>query len=726
MSAEAILDLLPVAAIVIDDGGTILFANPQAAATFGYTGTELVGNAIGLLLPQDAGAACGDGGCRPAATRPETGRGICARRRNGEAFAADLSIGEVTYRGRPQTLACIVDVTPHRRMQAALDRERRALRFLSGSNQTLLRATRVDTLLDTVCRLAVEAGGYRLAWVGRVERDGRQTVGVLAKAGAASSYLDGITVHWGGDPLGQGPTGRAIVTGAPVACRFIGSDPAFGPWRGAALDHGLESSIALPLVVEGDVFGALTLYSDAADAFDEDEKRLLIEVADDLAFGIETLRLRQARDQAETALRTLAHTDLVSGLENRAGMTAFLEGEFRAARDGALAFVGLEHFKEINNTLGYAVGDCVLRGIAGRLSAAVHEPERLARIGGGEFVVAMPGADAASAETAATRLHGAMDEAVKTGGQVGSVGAAIGIALYPGGRQNPDEVYADAGLAAHQAIGVPGKICRYAPEMSVALNHRRDVAQKLKTALAEGGLSLYYQPKVDIASGRLVGAEALLRWHDPALGPIGPDHFIPIAEERGLMPEIGDWVLTRACSQMAAWKTAGLRFPGRLAVNVSMAQFDAIDCAARVSGAVTAAGCSVAEIELEITESVFSADAGRAIGIMKDLRDDGFSLAIDDFGTGFSSLAYLSRMPVGTLKIDISFVRNMLTRDSDHVVIQTIINMARSLGLGLVAEGVETAAHAQALLGLGCPVAQGYHYGRPEPAADFARLWLRG
>src|SRR5271165_4612105 len=242
--------------------------------------------------------------------------------------------------------------------------------------------------------------------------------------------------------------------------------------------------------------------------------------------------------------------------------------------------------------------------------------------------------------------------------------------------------------------------------------------------MTHGGLQLHYQPKIDLRSGQIAGAEALLRWRDPARGQIAPDCFIPIAEERGLMPALGIWVLEEACQQMALWKKAGLHLPGRLAVNVSARQLETPHFTSTIQCIVEASGCSPADVELEITEGVMVSDGPALLAMLEEINAMGFVFAIDDFGTGFSSLAYLSSFPAGTLKIDISFVRNMLKRQKDHVIVKTIIGMAKNLGMATVAEGVETAEQAGALADLGCMVAQGYYYGRPEPAEAFARLWL--
>ena len=611
------------------------------------------------------------------------------------------------------------------RARAGLKRANRALAFLSGSNRTLLRATDAETLLNDICRLATTTGGYRLAWVGQAEDTAEKWVRPIAQSGFAHDYLDHIRVTWGDDPLGQGPVGSAIRGNRPCLIRHMQADDHTAPWHAMATRYDLHSSLALPLQVDGRVFGTLTLYATQDDAFDTEELALLEEVSLDLAFGLDMLRLRRARDEAEAALRRQAHSDFVTGLGNRACLTDRLQAELDQGGQGHILFLDLDHFREINDSQGYLVGDLLLKAVAARLTAAVPRPEHLARIGGDEFTLLLPGADADAARAQAARLSRAMIAPFPLAEGMLSLRMKVGITSHPGGRAGPDEILADAGLASRQAHPATDMVQLYHPGMSAALNERMDLSQRLKTAMALGGLALHYQPKVDMRQGRLHSAEALLRWHDPALGHVGPDRFIPIAEERGLMPDLGLWVLQEACRQKALWKQAGLTFPGRLAVNVSASQFAMPDFFRLLPHIVEINGCTPQDFELEITESILLVGNHGVMDQVGHLRDLGFAFAIDDFGTGYSSLSYLTRLKAETLKIDISFVRNMLRSPEDHILIKTIIGMANSLGLATVAEGVETEHHVHELLRLGCHVAQGFHYGRAEPAEEFSRRWLR-
>lgn len=723
------LDSFPVAALLVGRDGFIRCANIHAAGMLGFTIGEMTGLPVNMLLPaaiqSQSGMDIGNFFSFPDNGLPMgAGREFTVCRKDNTTFPADIAISAVVEAGEMFALVCIIDLTAQISQRRALAQTKRALDFLSSSNRMLLRAKEIQPLLDGVCRLATETGGYRLAWIGRAEHNERKLVRPLAQAGA-TGYVDKLVVSWADDELGRGPVGRAIRTGRPVISRALRTDPNYTPWRQDAQEYGFQSAIAIPVNVHDKVVGALTLYAAEPDAFDEEETRLLVEVADDLAFGIEVLRTREARNRAENELWRLAYTDSVTGLPNRTHLLEFLDGAFARRQDGALLFIAIEHFKEISDTQGYLVGDAVLRAVGERLVSVLKNGDILARIGDEEFALVVPGGDEGAAVRAATAVAAALRSALLIDDDNINLSAKIGIALYPGGRMTSSEVCADAGLASRDATVSDDVGYRfYSYQMNEALTERREIAQALKFAMLHGGLQLYYQPKIDLRSKKIAGAEALLRWRDPVLGQISPDRFIPIAEERGIMPALGNWVLEEACRQLVSWKKAGLHFSGRLAVNVSARQLDAPKLIPTIQGIIEASGCSADDIELEITESVMISEGPAILSMLEKIKAIGFSFAIDDFGTGFSSLSYLSKFPAGTLKIDKSFVNNMLKHQKDEVIVETIIGMAKSLGLATVAEGVETIEQASVLTNLGCTVAQGYYYGHPEPAESFARFWL--
>ena len=440
--------------------------------------------------------------------------------------------------------------------------------------------------------------------------------------------------------------------------------------------------------------------------------------------------LSDVSDQKIQAARIeqLAFYDSLTGLPNRALFLDRLEQTLgncrRHGSHGAILFLDLDRFKEINDSLGHAVGDLALAEVARRFQSASRKEETLARLGGDEFVLIAEGADHQTAVRIASRLQRVLVEPLDLMGQPYSVGASIGIAFYPADGQTSEDLIKRTDIAMYQAKASGGGYRLYQAEMGVELEKRLAIAKKLGHAMDAGELRLHYQPQIDLASGRVIGAEALLRWTDPVLGFVSPADFIPIAEERGMMGPLGDWVLREACRQVNEWADAGLRLDGRLAINVSAVQMEDPDIVGRLLEIVHEAGLDPDRFELELTESSMMADPERAVEVMELLSAAGFGLGIDDFGTGYSSLAYLKRFAADQIKIDISFVRNMLTDADDHTIVTTIIAMARSLGLKTTAEGVEERGQAEALLSLGCDFAQGYHFGRPEAPQAFMERWL--
>lgn len=431
-----------------------------------------------------------------------------------------------------------------------------------------------------------------------------------------------------------------------------------------------------------------------------------------------------------TRIEQLAFYDPLTGLPNRALSADRLKQALAAAhRHGqrvALLFLDLDRFKEINDTQGHAAGDAVLMEVARRFQAVLRQEETLARIGGDEFVVIVEEAEQSAVAVIAERLRQALAEPLAAKGHTYALGVSIGIALYPEDGATCEDLLKQADIAMYRAKTSGGGYRFYRPEMSAGLAERMALARDLQRALrGEGGeLELYYQPQVDLQTRALVGAEALLRWRHPERGMLSPGVFIPIAEERSMMIDLGDWVLREACRQLKAWQAAGLNFPGRLAVNIAAQQIEDVGFAGKMLAIVRETGVAPAGLELELTESGLMRNVEQALGMMDALKAAGFALAIDDFGTGYSSLAYLKRFPADKLKIDMSFVRDMLKDRRDHATVETVIGMARSFGLKAIAEGVEEAGQADALLELGCDEAQGYCFGRPEPPDVFAQKWL--
>lgn len=441
-----------------------------------------------------------------------------------------------------------------------------------------------------------------------------------------------------------------------------------------------------------------------------------------------------ARDISEqkaqaVKIEQLAFYDSLTGLPNRAlfldRLQQALESGKRHGQRLALLFLDLDRFKEINDTQGHAIGDRVLVEAARRFQATVRREETLARLGGDEFVVIAMGADQSAAALIAERLQKTLSEPLAINGRGFALKVSIGIAVFPEDGRTPEELLKHADIAMYRAKISGGGYYFFRPQMGAELSRKLEIARRLEAALAKGGLQLHYQPQVHLASGRLVGAEALARWHDPEWGTVSPSEFIPIAEERGIIGALGEWVLTEACRRVRRWQERQCPLSGKIAVNVAASQFEDDSFIDRCLRIARETGTAPFAIELELTESSVMRDPERAVEVTRALTSAGFSLAIDDFGTGYSSLAYLKRFPVHKLKIDISFVRDMLSDHSNHSIVSTIVAMGKSLKLKTLAEGVEQVAQVHALQAMGCDEAQGYYFDPPLQAGVFAHRWLR-
>jgi diguanylate cyclase (GGDEF)-like protein/PAS domain S-box-containing protein len=434
------------------------------------------------------------------------------------------------------------------------------------------------------------------------------------------------------------------------------------------------------------------------------------------------------RKHQAARIEHLAFYDPLTGLPNRAlfrdRLNHAIERAKRHGRRIACLFLDLDRFKEINDSLGHAIGDQALVEVAHRLQASTRQEETLARLGGDEFVLIAEETHQLAMELTAERLLKALAEPIALTDHIFSVGASIGIAFFPEDGLTSDDLFKHTDIAMYCAKISGGGYRFYQPEMGADLAKRLDIARRLGLALEANELELHYQPQISLKTGAMVGAEALLRWHDSDRGWVSPSEFVPIAEERGMMGPIGDWVMRTACHQVKLWREEGYAFPERLAVNLSARQLHAPGIGRRLLSIVQDDGLTPNLFELELTESSMMTDPEDAVAIMESLGAAGFSLAIDDFGTGYSSLSYLKRFAVDKIKIDISFVREMLSDRDDHAIVKGIISMAQSLGLKTTAEGVEHAGQAKVLRELGCDFVQGYYFGRPLPAGIFQDTWL--
>jgi diguanylate cyclase (GGDEF)-like protein len=430
-------------------------------------------------------------------------------------------------------------------------------------------------------------------------------------------------------------------------------------------------------------------------------------------------------------LERMAMYDHLTGLPNRTLLRELFQHESAAARRrdaaGALLFIDLDRFKAVNDSMGHAAGDELLVGIAGRLTATLREADIVCRVSGDEFLVLLTQASGWEQVAAtADRLLQVIQEPMPLlrSASTVQVGASIGIAMFPADSDDFEALARCADLAMYKSKD-NGKGCYsfYQPELDVAFRSRLEIERELRRAIAEDELVLHYQPVFDAERGRIVGCEALVRWQHPQRGLLMPAAFVQTAEETGLISDLGNWTLHAACAQLAAWRSNG-RHPGRVAVNVSAHQLRDQRLIETLRVALQRYRIEPGELELELTESTLMTDSSSAQRIVASLRELGVSLAVDDFGTGYSSLSYLKRLRPDKLKIDRSFVRDVPSDADDCALTEAIVGIARTLGITVVAEGVESAAQRDYLLGLGCRLQQGYLHGRPQSAAQLETLMV--
>lgn len=445
----------------------------------------------------------------------------------------------------------------------------------------------------------------------------------------------------------------------------------------------------------------------------------------------------QASQRLQSEAQRLIHFDSLTDLPNRALLLERVRAASHQARRSqsrlALIALGLDGLSRVNDSLGHESGDRVLREVADRLFRRVNqamfvsEYDGVARLAGDQFAVLLEGfGDDAYLESFCADLLSGIAAPFHEGGHEMFLTACAGVALFGEGADSPEEMMRNAEAAlGHAKEDGPGTLRFFAAEMNERAVRRLRLHNELHKALEKGELKLYYQPQVDIASRRIVGFEALMRWTHPELGFVSPGEFIPIAEESDVIVPIGSWALGEACRQTKEWMDAGLG-PLRMAVNLSARQFVTDGLVDVVANALRDSGLPPAHLELEITESTAMQGVERTLAMLNQLKGLGLALAMDDFGTGYSSLSYLKRFPLDALKVDQSFVRNITTDTGDAAITRAIVAMAHSFGMIVIAEGVETKDHLDFLAGLGCEDAQGYYFSKPVPAAEARELLARG
>jgi len=473
--------------------------------------------------------------------------------------------------------------------------------------------------------------------------------------------------------------------------------------------------IGAPINVRGSVVGTLNFVCKAArkPSFSETDRDLVQLIS---ALIGNTIDRRRAHER----LHRLAYFDTLTGLPNRIQFVERLTEAVTRQRKLAVIFLDLDDFKEINDTFGHVRGDAVLSVVGERLRLRVGVRGSVARMSGDEFAILLTDeAEVANLEGFTESIRAAIDTPIVIGGYEQYATASLGVSVYPNDGGDAETLLKHADVAMYRAKEKGRNFVQfYTPVLNAAMTTRLQQEKALRKALARGEFIVYYQPQYELATGRLFGLEALVRWHHPKLGMIRPDLFIPNAESSSVIVLIGELVMEKACSQLVAWQARGLP-KLRVSVNLSARQFHETDLLKRARSVLEQTSLDPDTLEFEITESVAMDDAQRSVEIMKRLRDVGIRFSLDDFGTGYSSLGYLKRFPIDTLKIDQSFIRDIMNKPDDATIVKTVIAMAHNLSLDVCAEGTETKEQLEFLGRNSCDRVQGYYYSRPVPPEDF-------
>jgi diguanylate cyclase (GGDEF)-like protein len=505
--------------------------------------------------------------------------------------------------------------------------------------------------------------------------------------------------------------------------------------------QGLEANRRIHAAAPGVPLVVLTGLDDesmAAQALQQGAQDYLIKGQIERRGLLRALRYAIERKTMESATllmaQQVAHSaehDFLTGLPNRMLLNDRIGRAIALAarhmKKIAVLFLDLDGFKHINDSLGHSIGDKLLQSVAKRLADCVRGSDSVSRQGGDEFVVLLLELDQAEdAAITARRMLQAVAEVHSIDRHDLHVTASIGVSVYPDDGLDPDTLIKNADTAMYQAKeGGRRSIQFFKPAMNVLAVERQFIEEGLRRAIEKREFTLHYQPKVNLITGAITGAEALIRWTHPTRGPIGPADFIPVAEDCGLILPVGSWVLREACAQTRAWMDAGLQVTS-VAVNVSAVEFRDKNFLGGLFTILDETGLDPSSLELELTESVLMKHAASTATILQTLRKRGVRVAVDDFGTGYSSLSYLQKFPVDTVKIDQSFVRQISSEDDDTTIVKAVIGMARGLKLRVIAEGVETLEEVAFLRAYRCEEAQGYYFSRPVPPQQFAMLLRDG
>nr|WP_279337042.1 EAL domain-containing protein [Solimicrobium silvestre] len=593
----------------------------------------------------------------------------------------------------------------------------RILAVLSGTNSAIVRIRESHALMEEACRIAVDHGGFGIAWIGLAQDNA--ALSIAASQGIESDQLIAtLQPSVGKSPDSIEISSQVLKTGQTCIFNDVRSATSTSATCRDALSRGYLSLIALPLTGNNKIAGVVVLYARELNCFDEEEIKLLSELAGDISFAL------QAIENGKRA-SFLAYYDELTGLPNTTLFLDRLDQLIQSAWfEKSKVFViilNLNRFKELNDTYGRHIGDKVLITVAQYLDEGSLHSCSAARIGADNFALLGVEANSGDVTKLCDQILIMLAKPFNIDGKSFTVSPRLGIAIYPTDAENTEALFKNAETALKQAKFTKSLYSYYSPEHNAKIAEKIELENMLKLALDNNQFVMYYQPKVDLDTGKIVGAEALIRWKHPERGMVPPVEFIPLAEETGLIVPIGTWVIQAVCAQQATWKRDRIPIVP-VALNLSALQFRQGNVLQIVRDALSEYKLEPNELELELTESLVMQNLQEAETIMRSFHQHGLHLSLDDFGTGYSSLAYLKRFPFDTVKIDRAFVTDITRNPEDAAIALAIIAMAHNLHMNVVAEGVETEAQLKFLRARHCDQIQGYFFSPPVTADEFGMM----
>ncbi|MEO7935799.1 MAG: EAL domain-containing protein [Dokdonella sp.] len=701
-------------------GPRIVFVNPAFTRMTGYTPAEVVGKTPRILQgPATDGNVLRN--LRDDLHRQHTFSGEAVMyRKDGTEYVQSWQVAPIRNASDMVTHYASVqrDVTELRENERKIARLNRIRSVIRGVSSALVRVHDREDLFQEICRVAINEGTFALAWFGDVDQSSEE---LKTLATERSDLNDSVAVV--ADDLLPALVelgDRALRTRCPEIVNDIGNSILLSAGGKLLQARGFQSAVALPLMAFGRIDSVFVLLATEPHFFDTEEVDLLEWIAKDLSYALGSI-------ENSRKLQHLTYFDALTGLANanlfrdRLGQMIFSAQE--SGRKVCVVVFDLENFTEINDTFGRALGDELLRAVANRLRDAFTEPCTLGRIGADTFALASPSDNELIASKLSQQITNVMSLPFCIGGQNLVLLAHAGIALFPDDSEDDHSVFrhAESALKLGKAAGQHHSY--FSAAMNDRIVQRMALETELRSAIANEQFILHFQPRLDMISGEIVAAEALIRWQHPEKGLLEPSSFIALAEETGLIVAIGAWVIDRIGAQQAEWIAAGIPVVP-IAANVSSVQLEHSGLIATVSNALKKHSLSAEQLHLELRESAVMRDAVAAEEVLSGLRKLGISLALDDFGTGYSSLAYLKRLPFSRVKIDRKFVTDITHNAEDSAIALAVIAIAHRMGLRVVAEGVETESQFNYLLGHGCDEMQGYYFS-PAVTVDAFASFLR-